>query len=220
MSTFFDMDCGGETVTLERTDDDNFIFHGLDEETELAAIELGFEPSACWTIWTAINNNVSLDSELLYRASRGSALLVEALVFAGADVRVRGYLQWTPLHEAVMFGKTDIVKVLLEAGSIVDAKDRGGSTPLHLASRLDLIDVAKILLEAGASVSAKDHDKRTPLHEAAAEGNADIVKILLEAGASTDARTRGGKTPLSIATSDSRVEVAEILEDWIAEHGE
>jgi len=90
MTTFFEMDCGGETVTIEKTDDGDFIFHGWDEETELAAIELGFEPSACLIVWNAINDD-GLDAELRRQVFYGNALLVEALIFAGADANASRY---------------------------------------------------------------------------------------------------------------------------------
>jgi len=219
MSTFFDMDCGGETVTIERTDNGDIIFHGWDEETELAAIELGFEPRPCWIVWDAINDD-TLNFELLYQIHEGNTLLVEALLFVGASISTTNYIGSTPLHLAAQFGQADVASVLLKAGASTEAGDNNGWTPLHVAAASrGNVDVAKILLEAGASVDAKDDDRHTPLHEAAYRGNADVAKILLEAGASVDARTQSGETPLSIATSYSSVEVVEILEDWIAEHG-
>ena len=177
MNIFFEMDCGGETVTIEKTDDGDFIFHGWDEETELAAIELGFEPSACLIIWNAINDD-ALDDALFYRASRGSALIVEALIFAGADVRMRGHYQWTPLHEAAGNGHTDIVKLLLEAGTSVDASDNEGWTPLHYTAAHGYPDVVKILLIAGASVGAKTDSGHTPMSLAVSWEESSIVEIL------------------------------------------
>jgi len=218
MSTFFDMDCGGETVTLEKTDDGDIIFHGWDEETELAAIELGFKPSACLMLWNAINNN-HLDYELSYQVARGSALVVDALIFAGASVDANDYVGWTLLHEAAKRGATDIVKILLKAGASVDAKALAG-TPLHAAARRGHTDIVKILLNAGSSVDAKEEEGWTPLHLAARHGQADAVKVLLEAGASVQAKNRSRKTPLHIAAYRGHADVAKILEDWIKEHGE
>ena len=218
MSTFFKMDCGGEAVTLERTNNGDIIFHGWDEETELAAIELGFEPSACLVVWNAINND-ALDDALLYRASRKSALIVEALIFVGASVHEDFVDDWTPLHAAALLDHINIVNVLLKAGASVDTKDNGGVTPLHYATQFGHTDVAKVLLKAGASVDPKDIDGWTPLHQAAANGHTDVVKVILEAGANVDARTEDGRTPLGLASSRSRPVIVEIIEDWIEEHG-
>jgi len=144
MSTLFEMDCGGETVTIERTDDGDFIFHNWDEETELAAIELGFEPSACLVVWNAINEDW-LDAELIEQSARGNVLCVEALIFVGASVEAQRYGGWQPLHNAAMHGHADVAKVLLEAGANVSAKDYDGFTPRQNASLLGKTKVHKII---------------------------------------------------------------------------
>ena len=177
MSTFFEMDCGGETVTLERTNNGDIIFHNWDEETELAAIELGFEPSDCWIVWDAINNDI-LNEELFEKGRQGNALLVKALIFAGASVDARGISDWTPLHYAATHGHADTVKVLLEAGASVDAKNNILWTPLYLAARWGHTAVVNILLKAGASVDQKDCYGNTTLKYAQWENATDVLKIL------------------------------------------
>jgi len=176
MNTFFEMDCGGETVTLEKTDD-VLIFHGYDEDAEMAAVELGFEPSACWIVWNAINND-DLDQELRNQSYRGNALLVEALLFAGAIAKADGYLQRTPLHLAAVYDDADVVRILLRDGAIVHAKDRFGHTPLHLAASCDSADAVKILLKAGASVGAKTDLGHTALRFALGHECTSIVTII------------------------------------------
>jgi len=177
MRAFFDMDCGGETVTIEKTDDGDIIFHGWDEETELAAIELGFKPSACWIIWNAINNDI-LDRELFSQAYRGNALLVKALLFVGASANAKSLDGWTPLHVAAVYGHADAAKILIDAGASVDAMDKDGWTPLHEATRWNHADVAKVLLEAGASVDARTRGGKTPFSIALDNEKYDLVKVI------------------------------------------
>jgi len=219
MSTFFETECGGETVTIEKTDDGDFIFHGYDENAELAAIELGFEPSACWIVWNAINED-ELDTDLDGQVCEGNALAVKALLFAGASAdsfdRDGGL---SPLHTAAAYDRADVVKILLKAGASVSAKDHDKRTPLHEAAWWGYANIAKVLLEAGASVDAKTYAGWTPLHYAVAHGYPDVVKILLEAGASVDSKTNIGFTPLGLALRYDHIAAIEILEDWIAEHG-
>jgi len=219
MSTFFDMDCGGETVTIERTDNGDIIFHGWDEETELAAIELGFEPSDCFSLWSAINDNI-LNDALIEQARDGNALLVKALILSGASAKAKteSFTGRTPLHAAAATGRVNVAKVLLEAGAYVDEKDRTDWTPLHEAAMWGNADVARILLEAGANVSAKSNDKWTPLHLAAYRGHSDVAKILLEAGANASAKDNNGMTPLRIASKWKQPGIAKIIKAWIAEH--
>ena len=179
-STFFDIDCGGETVTIEKTDDGDFIFHGWDEETELAAIELGFESSLCWMFWNAINedNDDEINEELLQQSHLGNTLVVKALLFAGANIETTNFSGWTPLHYAACYGRTDIVNLLIKAGASVDAKAWDGRTPLYAAAANDHADVAKILLEAGASVDARTKSGKTPLKLALDYTNTSVVKVI------------------------------------------
>jgi len=219
MSAFLDMDCGGETVTIERTDNGDIIFHGWDEETELAAIELGFKPSACWVVWNAINED-RLDAELLDQARKGNALAVEALALVGSHVETGDNEEWTPLHAAALLGHINVVKVLIKAGANVDLIDHDGWTPLHATLQNGYTDITNVLLEAGASVDAKDKDCWTPLHKAVAYGYVDIVNILLEAGASVAAGKNHGWTPLHEAALEDHSDIVSILKGWIAEHGQ
>jgi len=216
MSTFFDMDGGGETVTIEKTDNGDFIFHGWDEETELAAIELGFEPSACWIVWNAINDD-ALDEELLDYASNENVSVVEALIFAGASVKAVDADGWTPLHHAVHKGHTGVVKALLKARASADARNRYGYAPLHLAASSNNVDVTNILLSAGALVNSYHF---TPLHTAALNGHVDVVTTLLKAGANVHAYTVDDKTPLRLAEQRGHALVVKVLKDWkgSAEH--
>ena len=146
MTAFLDMDCGGETVTIEKTDNGDIIFHGWDEETELAAIELGFEPSLCLMLWNAINND-KLDIELLNYTSDGNTLMVETLLFAGASANAIGLGGWSPLHEAAAEGNADVVKVLLEAGASVDARTKSGETPFSIAISVEVAEILKDWIE-------------------------------------------------------------------------
>jgi len=83
---FFELDCDGETVTLEYTPDGKLLFHGWDMDTELAAQELGFSPSLCYWVWEDASQN-KLDDTLARVAFDDNLPLVEALLWAGADPR-------------------------------------------------------------------------------------------------------------------------------------
>jgi len=180
MSTFFDIDCSGDTVTIEKTNNGDLIFHGYDEDAEMAAVELGFEPSPCWIVWTAINND-DLGKELHNQSYRGNDLLVKVLLFAGANVEAEdkdGYFKRTPLHVAATNNYTNVVKILLEAGASLDATDRDGWTPLHEAAMWNHADVAKVLLEAGASVDARNNTGHTPLGLALWEEKYAVISVI------------------------------------------
>lgn len=76
------------------------------------------------------------------------APLVERLLEAGADPRVRLFDGRTPLHEAVSLPGEDglrCVRLLVEAGADPGAEDRDGFTPRSLAAR----DEVRALLARG-----------------------------------------------------------------------
>ena len=177
-STFYEIDCGDdEPVVMERRGDGELVFHGWDLETELAAQELGFQPSAAFVVWDAKRNS-RLDDELLDQAWEGDAAVVELLLAAGADVKAKNNIGWTALHYAATRGYAAVAELLLAAGADVDAKSEYGSTALHFAAARGYDDVVELLLVAGADVEAKSNTGWTALHYAAQEGHAAVVELI------------------------------------------
>src|SRR4029453_8220710 len=56
---------------------------------------------------------------LMWAAAEGHAAVVQTLIDAGADIRVRVPSGFTPLLFAVREGRLDVVRVLLKAGADV-----------------------------------------------------------------------------------------------------
>ena len=78
-SKFYEIDCGDdEPVVMERRDDGELVFHGWDLETELAAQELGFQPSAAFVVWDAWRSD-RLDEALVHQTSNGHPAVVELI---------------------------------------------------------------------------------------------------------------------------------------------
>jgi len=143
-STFYEIDCGDdEPVVMERRDDGELIFHGWDLETELAAQELGFQPSAVFFIWDAARSG-RLDEELIEQAIDGDADFVELLLAAGSDVNAKNVFGGTALHYAARNGHTAIVELLLAAGADVNAQDSGW-TALQWAARNGYAAVVELI---------------------------------------------------------------------------
>lgn len=64
-------------------------------------------------------------------------------------------LNFSPLHVATKWGRTNMVELLLKHGAIIDSRTRDLLTPLHCASRSGHDQVVDLLLEKGAPISAK-----------------------------------------------------------------
>ena len=60
----------------------------------------------------------------------------KVLLKAGAKVNARDEHGWIPLHQAVLFGRADVVEALLAAGANAKAKLGDGKTPFDVAKDL------------------------------------------------------------------------------------
>jgi len=111
-STFYEIDCGDdEPVVMERRGDGELVFHGWDLETELAAQELGFQPSAAFVVWDAKRNG-TLDKALWDAAREGHIAIVELLLAAGADVDANDESGETALHYAAFYCHSAVVELI------------------------------------------------------------------------------------------------------------
>ena len=130
------------------------------------------------------------------------------------DFRLR--LNMSPLHEACMHNRSEIVKLILEASVIdVNAKDNFGWTPLHCAIDECFPDIVKILChDPNIDVNAKTTDDETPLHMACFRNNIEGVKVLLQSVGhrlNVNVVGGGGKTPIHLACSNQAKEIVELL---------
>jgi ankyrin repeat protein len=171
---------------------------------------------------------------LLHEAARGgNKQVVETVLAAGADPKVRNSWGGTPLHYAAREGKdsADAVGLLLDKGAEVDARTEDGLTALHYAAMAHSVEVAKALLARGAQpnavVASKGREGMSPLHYAVnfvpvrhshtdvdyEPYYAEIVTALLDKGADVNARTSKGETALDLVRRHNLPRIEKILLD-------
>ena len=119
----------------------------------------------------------------------------------GINLQAQDISGATPLHEAVRYGRTDIVTLLLDSGAQVDALDSVGKTPfLLIIPPKAQLEIYTALLNHGANVAQKDIYGDTVLHIVTmAETSNDVLRLLVEKGAPINERNKNGSTPLALA---------------------
>jgi ankyrin repeat protein len=162
---------------------------------------------------------------LMWAAAQQHPQVVEALIEAGADIKVRSraysqtvvgestqragreelnYVTWrggsSPLLFAARSGDVESVKLLLAAGADVNDALPDGTSALIVAAHSAHGKVATVLLDKGADPNNTDIGYAA-LHAAVLRSDLDLVKALLAHGANRDVRlTRG--TPIRRETTD------------------
>ncbi|KAK5654203.1 hypothetical protein OQA88_7377 [Cercophora sp. LCS_1] len=129
--------------------------------------------------------------ELLSASADGDVSTVNRLIVEAADVNCDDRLGYTPLHEALSFGRVEIATLLLQHGANVNAKLRfGGDTPLHM------------IVERGEAhrPSYKDVSERSSVPPLRSD-HVTLIELLLRHGAvASIERLSDGATAQDVAT--------------------
>eukprot|EP00698_Gefionella_okellyi_P001508 TRINITY_DN11440_c0_g1_i1.p1 TRINITY_DN11440_c0_g1~~TRINITY_DN11440_c0_g1_i1.p1 ORF type:complete len:454 (-),score=106.95 TRINITY_DN11440_c0_g1_i1:34-1395(-) len=109
--------------------------------------------------------------------------IIRKLIALGLDVNCTSQdTLYTPLHEACLFGFTEVAEALLAAGASVHSKNDSGMTALHLAAASGVLPLVELLLKHGAKARALSSSGRTAGDLARQKCHMEIAKLLPHAG--------------------------------------
>ncbi|XP_078601012.1 uncharacterized protein LOC144876019 isoform X1 [Branchiostoma floridae x Branchiostoma japonicum] len=140
---------------------------------------------------SATDANYNANYELLYAATFGSLLGIEAALKAGADIEYDHVdcdisSTGTALHVACVMGHIDVVKLLLRKGASLVSRTKASYAPLHTAAHEGNTEAVDLLVQHGATVDIRDDSRNTPLMTACVYNHVDTVRRLIELGARPD----------------------------------
>ena len=167
---------------------------------------------------------------IAYAASFGNDDELRSLANHGARVNIRDGQERTPLMQACLRGRCDIVSDLIlavarqgpedvdgashsqvAAKNYMTLRDKGGSTAIHYAALKGFTSIVRRLIDFGAPPDLPDRRGRSALHAAVLGGQQETVELLLACGAFVNEQDRSGHTPLHLAAMQGSIEVAKVL---------
>ncbi|KAK9787854.1 hypothetical protein WJX73_009765 [Symbiochloris irregularis] len=144
---------------------------------------------------------------VLHLAARhGHLLLLEKLLTAGADPRLRDCRGYTPLHCAAEGGHLALFERLLQATDDVTVVDNTGASVLHAAAAGGCWEMVDLLLQQGCDINATTREGCTVLHYAAFGRTKGVVEQLISRGCKLDVGDSQGNTPWHAAAESGNLE--------------
>ena len=151
--------------------------------------------------------------------------MVQCLLQAGADAKLRDREGCTAMHTAASSGNEAVVRVLAKIKALITTQDRTGRTPLHYAVTSGRVAIANMLLENGAwELLSAGEKNRLILHDfalhepeiwldplAEKKGLEGLVRLLVEKGANIGEKEARGWTPLEIAVHERNANVIRLF---------
>lgn len=141
--------------------------------------------------------------------------LISLLVSKGISINEPDNFNNTPLHYAIIKGRTLYARYLLNQGASLDLKNDIDLAPLHMATMLNNNTIVQDLLRNGANVNIKGNSGYTPLHIASEMNHSAIAGDLLRNGAKARMRTDQKYSSITIA----KIQKVESMRKLIASNG-
>lgn len=146
--------------------------------------------------------------------ARGDPQIVKLLLAAHADLAATDQTSNTPLDEAVLNDRLDVLRLLLSGGA--DAKRvhlLDGRGPMQEACVKGFANLIKPLVEAGADPLARDRYGLTPLDLALAYKNENVISAFLHQAQSMPPLESEAENAMQSATLRGHTAIAKLLID-------
>lgn len=193
------------SVIHQKTKDDKDALHLAVHANSRALAEwlvsLGLVPN--WTV---------LKAELSHHSQQGRLQTIQWLKANGVDVTIPGS-SGSNLANAVVGGKTDVVKFLVEecGMDIREKLDRGGSLMCLAVRAKEPAGVLNYLFHAGLSIREITNDGCNLMHRACFENSLKAVKWLAKHGLSFEPSTRAGTSCLALSAEAGHLAIVKYL---------
>ena len=136
---------------------------------------------------------------------------------AGANLEATSSLRLTPLHEAAVNGRPELLSLLIQSGVNVNATCIKGKTALHFAAASGNAAMVKMLLEHQADPTLQNEFQETALHRAIrsspnGEMTGEAARLLVEAKQGLLLQDYQGKTPAHLCEEKGWWRTLQLLE--------
>ncbi len=141
------------------------------------------------------------ENTIFFAVQQGDLPTIQRLATDKTTLEAKDQDGRTPLMNAVIDHKEEVLNLLISLGADCRACDKTGFTALHFAAQNYAESIATILLENGAVIDAQDNQGNTSLHKAVfnSQGRGNMIKLLRKFGADPHRLNKHGTSPLSLS---------------------
>ena len=123
----------------------------------------------------------------------------------------------SPLMDASLLGRIDLVSELLDSGAEINQRDDSSWTAMHYASAAGHTEIVELLLTRGADVNCTTNRNESCLLLAAWNGHDDVVRVLVSAGVNVNLKRDDGFSPLHATSHRGCSDMVKLMLDKIAQ---
>ena len=171
------------------------------------------------TVKYVVNKGIDIDfvgadgkSALHTYAYKGLYTQCKFLLDNFANPDNKGFMEQTPLFDAVINNKPQIITLLFEYNADLNALNSEGLAPIMVACQNKYRQESLLtLLKLGCNIEVQDNDLRRPLSYAIKSNNRQFIDILLKRKCELNYQDANGVSPLMLAAKYGQKETLRVL---------